>query len=150
MSKQLLVNELHKPVRKNFQRRRVLMKGLDDHWQADLVEMIPHANINSGYRYLLVVIDTFSKYAWVKPCKTKNASDVLSAFKSILNMGRVPKNLQTDNGKEFYNKIFKKLIDKFKINHYSTFSVMKASIVERLNRTLKNKMYKMFSLLGKL
>lgn len=148
MSKQSLINELHKSVRRNFKRRRVIMKGIDDLWQADLVEMIPYANVNSGYRYLLVVIDTFSKYAWVKPCKTKNAQDITNAFKSILNIGRIPKNLQTDNGNEFYNKNFKILTDKFNINHYSTFSVMKASIVERLNRTLKHKMWKLFSLQG--
>lgn len=148
MSKQSLINELHKAARRNFKRRRVIMKGIDDLWQADLVEMIPYANLNSGNRYLLVVIDTFSKYAWVEPCKTKNALDITNAFKSILNIGRLPKNLQTDHGKEFYNKDFKILTGKFNINHYSTFSVMKASIVERLNRTLKEKMWKLFSLQG--
>lgn len=148
MSKLTLVNELHRPVRKNFIRRRVIMKGVDDVWQADLVEMQPYAIFNNGYRYLLVVIDTFSKYAWVKPCKTKNAKDVTTAFQSILKEGRAPKHLHTDNGKEFYNKDFKLLIDQYKINLYSTFSVMKASIVERLNRTLKERMWKLFSLQG--
>lgn len=148
MSKETLVNELHKPARRNFKRRRVIMKGLDDLWQADLVEMQPYAVFNNGYRYLLVVIDTFSKYAWVRPCKTKTGPDVTNAFQSILKLGRIPKNLHTDNGKEFYNKHFKIVMDKFKINLYSTFSVMKASIVERLNRTLKEKMWKLFSLQG--
>lgn len=148
MSKETLINELHRPARRNFKRRRVIMKGVDDLWQADLVEMQPYAVFNNGYRYLLVVIDTFSKYAWVRPCKTKTGPDVTNAFQSILKLGRIPKNLHTDNGGEFYNKHFKLLMDKFKINLYSTFSVMKASIVERLNRTLKEKMWKLFSLQG--
>lgn len=147
MSKEALVNELHRSARRNFKRRRVIMKGIDDLWQADLVEMQPYAKFNHGYRYLLVVIDTFSKFAWVVPCKTKNALDVSIAFQSIISKRR-PKNLQTDNGTEYYNKNFKKLTDKYKINHYSTYSVMKASIVERLNRTLKGKMWKLFSLYG--
>lgn len=148
MSKETLVNELHRSARRNFIRRRVIMKGIDDLWQADLVEMIPYAKFNNGYRYLLVVIDTFSKFAWVIPCKTKNANDVSSAFQTILNLKRHPKNLHTDNGKEFYNTVFKCITNKYKINHYSTYSVLKASIVERLNRTLKNKMWKLFSLQG--
>lgn len=149
MSKEALVNELHRSARRNFKRRRVIMKGIDDLWQADLVEMQPYAKLNHGYRYLLVVIDTFSKFAWVVPCKTKNALDVSKSFQSILNTSkRSPTNLHTDNGTEFYNKNFKYIIDKYKINHYSTYSVMKASIVERLNRTLKNKMWKQFSLQG--
>jgi hypothetical protein len=61
---------------------------------------------------------------------------------------RYPKNLQTDNGKEFYNKMFSDLMRKYKINHYSTFSSLKASIIERFNRTLKEKMWREFSLNG--
>ncbi|CAB0030466.1 unnamed protein product [Trichogramma brassicae] len=62
--KEKLVNELHKPARRNFPRRRFNMVAIDDTWQADLVEMIPYAKVNSGYKYLLTVIDNFSKYAW--------------------------------------------------------------------------------------
>lgn len=63
-------------------------------------------------------------------------------------MGRIPKNLQTDDGKEFFNKVFQSLMLKYKINHYSTYSVMKASIIERFNRTLKGMMWKEFSYNG--
>ncbi len=61
---------------------------------------------------------------------------------------RVPKNIQTDNGTEFYNKEFKTLMDKYNINHYSTYTHLKASIVERFNRTLKEKMWREFSMQG--
>lgn len=143
-----LVNELHKRARKNFIRRRVVMKGIDDLWQADLVEMGDYSRYNKNYRYLLTVIDTFSKFAWAAPLKTKTALEVLKEMKEIFKLGRVPKNLQSDDGKEFFNQHFSKLMDEYKINHYSTYSRMKASIVERFNRTLKGMMWKEFSFNG--
>jgi len=97
---------------------------------------------------LLTIIDTFSKYAWAVALKSKNANEVTHAMKSVLDAGRKPKYLQTDDGKEFFNKEFQGLMKKHDINHYSTFSVLKASIVERFNRTLKNFMWKEFSLHG--
>lgn len=149
MSKRDVVQEIHKPARRNFKRRRVIIKGFDDLWQADLVEMQEYSKQNNGYRYLLTVIDTFSKYAWAIPIKSKTAESVSQAFHSIFEKSkRHPKNLQTDHGKEFYNKIFADLMKKYDINHYSTFSTLKASIVERFNRTLKERMWKEFSLNG--
>lgn len=148
MEKRDLVNELHHQARKNFPRRRVITKGIDDLWQADLVEMGSYSKANKGFRFLLTVIDTFSKFAWCEALKTKTATDVSMAFEKILQRGRIPKNLQTDDGKEFFNTDFKKLMQKYSINHYSTYSVLKASIVERFNRTLKSLMWKEFSYNG--
>lgn len=147
-TKRDLVNELHKQARKNFNRRRVVMKGIDDLWQADLVEMGNYSKSNKNYRYLLNIIDTFSKFAWAVALKNKTALEVAKAMDSILKLGRVPKNLQTDDGKEFFNKYFENLMQKYSINHYSTCSRMKASIIERFNRTLKGMMWKEFSLNG--
>lgn len=146
--KRILVKELHKQARKKFQRRRVVMKGIDDLWQADLVEMGNYSAENRDYRYLMTVIDTFSKFAWCAPLKTKSAPDVVRAMEKIFSLGRIPKNLHTDDGKEFFNKLFGKLMKQHNINHYSTFSIMKASIVERFNRTLKGMMWKEFSYNG--
>lgn len=147
MSKEHLVNELHTSARKNFKRRKVIIKGINDLWQADLVEMIPYKNDNRGFRYLLTVIDAFSKFAWGIPVKSKSGSDVSKAMEKIL-INQSPINLQTDLGKEFYNTFFKNLMNRYKINHFSTYSSLKASIVERFNRTLKNWMWKLFSLNG--
>lgn len=147
-SKEDVVNELHKPVRKNFLRRHVIMRGIDETWQADLVDMSAYSKENQGNTFLLTVIDTFSKFAWAVPLKTKNATDVTKAMKYILDQNRQPRNLQVDQGSEFYNKKLKALMKQYKINMYSTFSVMKASICERFNRTLKSKMWKRFSLQG--
>ena len=146
--KAVIVDELHKPARKRYPRRRVTLKGIDDLWQADLVEMIPYARFNGGYKYLLTVIDCFTKYAWAVPVKSKTARDVTRAMGSIFARHTSPKNLQTDQGREFYNVEFQRLMAKFGVNHYSTQSNLKASIVERFNRTLKTAMWKQFSLQG--
>ena len=149
MSRKQVVNELHKAARKNFSRRRVILKGLNDLLQADLVEMIPYSKENKNYKYLLTVIDAFSKYAWAIPIKQKTGLEVTQAINKIIQqLPSPPRNIQTDDGKEFYNIHFKRLVTKLNINHYSTFSGLKASIVERFNRTLKNKMWKQFSMQG--
>jgi len=95
----------------------------------------------------LPIIDVLSKHAW--PLKTKSGNDVAIAIAKIIqNDGRCPKNLQTDRGKECYNANMQKLLKKHDINHYSTYSVMKASVVKRFNCTLKNNMWKQFTLNG--
>ena len=81
---------LHKPTRKNIQRNRVLVDGIDHEWQADLVDMSSLNKENDGVNYLLTCIDTFSKYAWVIPLRNKNASALVEAFKKIFKDGRYP------------------------------------------------------------
>jgi len=66
-----LVEELHAPMRKNFPRRHVIVRGYDDLWQADIVEMHSYSRFNKGYHYILTVIDVLSKYAWAVPLKSK-------------------------------------------------------------------------------
>lgn len=148
MSKQDVVNELHKPARRNFPRRRVIIKGFDDLWQADLAEFTTYSRDNRGYNYILVVIDCFSKFVWALAVKKKSSANVSEAMHKILRGSRKPSNLQTDAGTEFYNASFKALMKKHNINHYSTYSTKKASIVERVIRTLKEKIYRTFSVSG--
>ena len=148
--KKRIVEELHRPARKNYPRRRVLLKGIDDLWQADLLELQPYSRINGGHRFILVVIDCLSKYVWVAPLKSKTGVAVCTGFKKIFDDSspRLPRHLQTDKGKEFYNRWMRQLLDDRKINHYSTYSNLKASIVERVIRTLKTQLWKRFSLQG--
>lgn len=148
MSKRQLVEELHSPARKKFKRRRVIIKSIDDLWQADLVDMSTYAKQNKGFHFILTIIDCFSKYAWIVPLKDKSGKNVMKALNLIFDQGRVPKNFQTDDGTEFFNQDMKKLIEKHKINHYSVYSNLKACIIERWNRTLKTSMWKEFSLRG--
>lgn len=146
--KKALVEELHKSARRNYPRRHVDIRGLDETWQADLVDMSAYASKNNNYKYLLTIIDIFSKFAWAVPMKSKTGKDTTDAMKSVLIQGRVPSKLHVDNGGEFYNSNFQSLMKKYNIHLYSTFSNLKASICERFNRTLKNKMWKQFSLRG--
>lgn len=148
MEKLQVVKELHKQARKNFKRRRTIIKGFDDLWQTDLAEFGPYARENKGYKYILLVIDCFSKYLWTRPLKNKTGPEVTAAMTNIFKEGRIPKNIQSDDGKEYYNQHFQKLMKKHGINHYSTYSTKKAAIVERVIRTLKSKLYKTFSLQG--
>lgn len=145
-----VVKEIHKYARKKFPRRRFIQKGLDDTWQIDLIDLQKYSKDNRGYKYILICIDTFSKYAWAQPLKTKKGDDVVKAMYNILNETnkRKPKNIQSDDGKEFFNSKFTALMKKYSINHYSTYSVMKASIAERLIRTLKHWLWQEFSLNG--
>jgi hypothetical protein len=146
-----IIDEMYKQARRNYPRRKFITYGIDDVWQADLVEMNYFvisrsgklkriSEYNKGYKYILNIIDTFSKYAWAVPLKNKTSEHVANAFKNILvTENRSPSNLQTDKGKEFYNKVFKELMKNYNINHYSTYTIIKASIVERFNRTQKSK-----------
>ena len=142
-----IANELHKQARRNYPRRKVTLKGLNDLCQCDLVEMLPYARFNKGVRYILTLIDCFTKFAYAVPVKNKTGVEVAKALEPILNKHKM-KHLQSDKGGEFFNPHVKKLTVKYNINHYATFSDMKASIVERLNRTLKGKMWKMFTAKG--
>lgn len=148
MSKEIVVKEIHKQARKNFPRRHVVMKDIDDLWQADLIDMQSISRENSNFKYILAVIDVFSKYAWVYPLKQKNMEQTFKAFQHLFSKNRIPKNLQTDLGTEFYNKKLKTLFNHYNINHYSTYSTKKASVVERFIRTFKGIMYRYFSLKG--
>lgn len=142
----VLAEELHKPVRRKFQTRRTITNYINDLWQIDIVDLQKLAHYNKGFKYYLAVIDTFSKVGYAEPLKTKSKTEVATAFEKILKeSSRQPKNLQSDEGTEFYNRDFNALMKKYNINHYHTYSDKKAAIVERWNRTIKNNLYKKFT-----
>jgi len=118
--------------------------NIDDQFQADNVDMQSFEKDNKGYRYTLTVIDIFLRYAWVIPLKSKRGDDVRDAFVTILRE-RKPVNTQFDEGKEFYNRTVKELLEKVGIEYFSTYSDKKAAIVERFNRILKTRMWKYFT-----
>ena len=138
----------YKPARKIFNRRKVIVHGVDEQWQLDLVEMINESRINHGFRYILTCIDVFSKYAWAIPIKRKTGNYIVEAFTKVFKT-RKPLKIQTDYGKEFFNKNVKQFLDKQRIHHFSTNSEMKACVIERFNRTLKEKLEKIFYEQGK-
>ena len=132
-------NELYKPAIKNFARRKVYTSLPDEIWGADLIDMSKLKTQNKNVTFALVIVDIYSRYCWVFPLKDKSGYSILTCFQS---MKSTPNLLWVDEGKEFYNKDFKAFCDDNKIKMYHTFSGMKSSFVERLNRTLKEKIYK--------
>ena len=74
---QQLAEELHKPITRNFRKRRVISYGVDKIWTADLVEIQKYSKWNKGVKYLLMVIDVFSKYGWIEPLKDKKTESVI-------------------------------------------------------------------------
>ncbi|BES89648.1 protein F54H12.3, partial Hydra magnipapillata [Nesidiocoris tenuis] len=143
-----LAEEIHRPRRRNYPTARVLIKGvLDDLWQADLVDLSRFPD--EGYKFLLTVIDAGSKKAFAEPLKSKSATELERALTTIFEKsGSPPRHLQTDKGSEFYNKRVKQLLKDNNVNLYSSHSNVKASIVERFNRTLKRWMWIMFTARG--
>lgn len=140
---------LHKPIRNVIPRRKYISRGLNHQWQSDLVEMQQYSRENQGNRYIICVIDIFSRFAYARPLKTKTGSDVSEALKSIFQDGsNLPKYLQTDQGKEFYNYHVKSLLESYNIELFSVYSEKKAAIVERFQRTLQERMYRAFTYQG--
>jgi transposase InsO family protein len=138
---------LNKPSRKKFSRMKIRVAYVDQQWQADLCDMQKYADDNDGYKYLMTVIDCFSKYAWVVPLKSKHGSEIVRAFETIIDEeGRICTKLQSDKGTEFKNNRVQEFLRKLEIRFFTANNPdIKASIVERFNRTLKTKMWKYFT-----
>lgn len=139
---------LHKSARKRFPRRPTIVGGEGQQLQADLIDMQKFKSENDGHTFILTVIDVFSKFAWTAGIKSKTGTNVAKALKKIL-LGNTYHTLQTDKGKEFYNAHVKSLLVKMKINHFSTENDdIKASIVERFNRTIQSRLHRYFTKFG--
>ena len=137
---------LHKPSRRKYNRNRVTVFGIDEQWQADLVDVSSISRYNKGIKFLLTCIDVFSKSAWVYPLKDKSGTSLFIAFRKLFkDSGRIPQKLQTDKGTEFYNRKVQALLKDKGIKLFSTENETKASVVERFNRTLKSRMWKYFT-----
>ena len=138
-----LADELHKPIIKKFKRRKVYSTFKDNIWGADLADMQLISKFNKGFRFLLCVIDIFSKYAWVVPLKDKKGVSIVNAFQSILkDSNRKPNKRWVDKGSEFYKSFFEKWLQDNDIVMYSTHNEGKSAVAERFIGTLKNKIYK--------
>ena len=98
----LLADELHKPVRRRFEKRHVFVKQIDDIWAADSVDVSSFSRSSRGYKFLLTMIDVYSKYGWIAPLKNKTGEEVASALAKLFKIA-VLSRLWTDKGTEFYN-----------------------------------------------
>ena len=138
-----LANELHKPIIRKFEKRRVYSTFKGNTWGVDLADMQLLSKYNKGIRFLLCVIDIFSKCAWVVPLKDKKGISIVKAFQGILKQSnRKPNKVWVDKGSEFYNAYFKKWLRDNDIVMYSTHNEGKSVVAEIFIRTLKSKIYK--------
>ena len=122
----------------------------DNIWGADLADMQLLSKYNKGIRFLLCVIDIFSKYAWVVPLKDTKCISIVKAFQTILKQSnRKPNKIWVDKGSEFYNAYFKKWLQDNDIAMYSTHNEGKSVVAERFIKTLKSKTYKYMTSISK-
>jgi len=143
---QVLSYTLHKPVRKRFPTSPTLVFGRDEQWQMDLVDMQKLSKWNKGFKYMLTVIDVFSKVAWAEPLKTKSAKNMIEALNRLTQHFPVsPLRIQTDKGTEFLNKLVQAWFKKHHWDHFYTLGDAKASVIERWHRTLKQRMFRYFT-----
>ena len=134
----------HRPLRKKYKMKKVIVGGVNIQLQMDLVDMQQWSVENDGHRYILLAIDCFSRYAYSRPLKTKQGPIVADAIRDILietesRVDRKIKKIQVDRGKEFYNKHVTELLEAKHILLFSTSSPTKAQMVERLIRTLRSR-----------
>ena len=135
---------LHKQVRYRFPRRKTIVSGPSQQWQVDLIDVSRLSRHNQGIKFLLTCDYVFSKKAWVMPLKNKSGISLVAALKSIQHP--LPKTLQTDKGTEFLNHTFQQWFKDHKVHFFTTENEdIKASIVERFNRTLKTKLWCYFT-----
>ena len=149
-SSSILADELHKPIIRKFNKRKVYSQFKDNIWGVDLVDMQSLSRKNKGIKYLLCAIDLFSKYTFVIPLKDKKGISIVNAFNKIIKQSnRKPNKIWVDQEGEFYNNVFEKWLSDNDIIMYSTYNEGKSVVAERFIRTLKNKLYKHMAATGK-
>ena len=147
---QQLAKEVFSPRITKFRRERIIPLYKDETWSADLIDKSSLSKYNNNYKFILTVLDIFTKYAWATPLKNKSGLSITNGFKIVLSEHpqggsepRKPEKLWVDRGSEFYKKEFKSLLKEYGagkaasgIELYSTYSDLKAVFIERFNRTL--------------
>ena len=135
------INERYsKPLKKNYDTNKTDVYHIDDIWSLDVLDWKDYGPKNNrGYRYVLVVIDNFSKFGWTVPLKNKNAQTIKDSFETkLISSKRRPKLIESDRGKDFYNNIFQDFLNKNNIKISSRNSSNGAVSVERFNLSITN------------
>ena len=137
----IFVNEIYsKPPKKNYATNKTDVYHIDDFWSLDILDLKDYGpENNKNYRFVLVVIDNFSKFGWTIPLKNKNAQTIKVSFENILiSSKRKPNLIETDRDKGFYSNIFQDFLNKNNIKLYSRNSSYRAVFAERFNRTIRD------------
>jgi hypothetical protein len=134
------------PLKRSFKRNKVIVKGIDNQWGVDLMDMTKFAKYNNGYNFILVVIYIFSKYVWLRPLKDKKGESVSKVLKDVLAEGRSPNRIRTDKGQEFRSRLVDNVLKQRGIQHlFAQNTEIKANYVERVIKTIKSKIYRYFT-----
>lgn len=136
---------LHRPVRHRFKTAKVVVGGLHQQYDIDLSDVQNLTKYNDGIRYLLFIIDVFSRYLRVITLRNKTAKEILRALKSVFASGAKVKKVRSDRGSEFNNQYVKKYLKSIHVKYFTTNNPPKASVVERVQRTIKERLYRYFT-----
>jgi len=134
---------IFKQPKSNFTTEKIVVEYPDQQWEGDIM-MIDYPKQNRGYRYLACFIDLFTRFLWVRPLKTKSVSETTNALDSIFKTGRKCETLRTDAGGEFLGATFQKFLKENNVFHMIAYGSVKASFVERVQRTIQDRIYKFF------
>ena len=135
------INEYYsKPPKMKYATNKTDVYHIDDIWSLDILDLKDYGPENNrGYRYVLVIIDNFSKFGRTTPLKHKNAQIIKDSFENfLLGSKRKPNLIERDRGKEFYNNIFQDFLNENNIKLYSRNSSYGAVFAERFNRTIRD------------
>ena len=134
------INEIYsKPPKKYYPTNKTDVYYFDDTWFLDILDLKDYGPKNNrGYRYVLVVIDNFSKFGWTMPLKNKDAQTIKDSFENILIDSKKTNIIESYRGKEFYNNIFQDFLNKNNIKIYSRISSYGAVFAEKFNRTIRD------------
>ena len=134
----IFINEIQsKGPKRNYITNKTDVYHIDDIWSLEILDLKDYGPENvRGYRYVLVIVDNFSKFGWTIPLKNKNAQTTKDSFENIITSSkRKPNLIETDLGIEFYNIIFQNFLNNNNNKHYSRNTYVGAVSAERFNRT---------------
>ena len=137
----IFINEIYsKPPKKNYATYKTDVYHIDDIWSLDILDLKDYGpKHNGGYRYVLIIIDNFSKFGCTIPLKNKNAQTIKDSSENVLlGSKRQPNLIETDDGSEFVNKIFTNLLNTKTIRRYSRNTALEAVVAERFIRTIRD------------
>ena len=138
-----LSNELSKPTINKFPRKRIIVNLINEIHSTDLVDMSQYSKINRGYKYIFTNIDIFRKYAYAFPLKSKKIQDIKPRFEKIFKNNK-PKFIWSDKEPAFLSKEMQQFFKDNNVKIYHTNSHLKAVVIERFNRSLRELMMRHF------
>ena len=139
-----LSQELNKPTINKFPRQKVIVNHINEIHSTDLVDMTQYSKINKGYKYIFTNIDIFSKIAYAFPLKSKKIQDIKPCFERIFEKNK-PKYIWSDKEPAFLSKEMQQFFKDNNVKIYHTNSHLKAVVIERFNRSLRELMMKEFT-----